>query len=684
MKFPAIAQLDRRDFESAWSECWQVRVKRAPSVWAVESYRLPISSPVSTGDASEAFSYELFPHCVEPADCADDPNIRKIVLWFAIREGKTLGICMPILGRMVTDAPGNGYSVHPTDDDVARFSEGDLEPMIGACLESYFVERKSRIAGRTVNFKAYRGGWIRIVNAGSLTKFSGTSVKVLLLHELDRLNREAIYKAFGRTTGYKDAIIVEESSGTNAPIVKENGDLEYRSNIHASYDEGDQRKWFCTCRECGCLRWLKYEQIREVETPQGTRHRYFCEACDYAHTPAEWRKMAAGGLWFPTAGLSEDQQRDIRANWRKAKPKKRNVASFWRNGCASLLPPAKGYRDKLHEFYEQEKDSNITPEARKIWVQEHRAELWSPILEGEPPPPWRPLFDRRETYNDGKGGLVVPSRCLIITGGIDVQINRLELVWMGTGRGNETWSLDYVILHGDPQENEVWDALDKELDRQFTREDGATMAATMAFIDTAKWPDRVWKFLTRKPRSNIRACRGSPKRPHPIVASLFQPLASSKMRIATMEKTVVVRGHWIGGDSATEWIYSRLIKEPEGAELPDGWHHFGMHCDENYFGQLTSEKVFIEDDGERRYEHVGPCRNEVHDCHKYALGAFRFRSERRWDFDAIERNLAEQAKAKNESQNNSGIISPAKATAPKPAALVSRHAALVSRLNPWG
>lgn len=657
----------------------KLRVKRKPSAWALRERKLPISSPVSTGDSTAPFTHDLFPHCVEPMDCADDERIRKIVLWFAIREGKTLSICLNILGRMVTDTGGNAYSIHPIESDVARFSEGDLEPMIEACLQGYFVEKKSRDSGRTIDFKKYRGGWVRIVNAGSVSKFSGTSVKVILLHELDRLNRDAIYKAFGRTTGYRDAIIVEESSGTLSATLNEDGSKKYRSNIEASYDEGDKRKWFCSCRECGALQWLKYEQIREVDTAEGIRHHYFCEQCEAPHTPEQWREMAAGGKWYPTAGLTTEEKKDISNNWTKAKPKRRNVASFWKNGAASLLPPAKGYNDKLHEFFEQERDSNTTPEARKIWVQEHRAELWSAALEGEAPPDWKPLFKRRENYNDGAGKIVIPNRCLLLFAGIDVQKYWLEIGWIGFGRRDETWCIDRTILSGHVDKDQVWNDLEEELERRFDHEGGASVQKTMAFIDCAKWPDRVYKWLKRKsPRTTIRACRGSNVRPHPVVNANFTFLASSKIIIATGEAKVNLRGHWIGGDEASDWIYGRLAEPPPppGKEPPEGWHHFGMHCNEDYFEQLTSERALIEDDGSRRYEHVGPARNEVHDIHKYTLGAFR---RQNWNWNLIEAQLlarAAEERAQPEAREHH-------APSPVTPAPVARHSAIVSVPSAW-
>jgi phage terminase large subunit GpA-like protein len=114
---------------------------------------------------------------------------------------------------------------------------------------------------RTVGFKKFIGGWLRIVSAGSITKFRGTAVKVILLHDLDALDKESVFKALGRATGFANAIKILESTCTLAPSIDANGATVYNSNIHEIHDQGDKRKWFCPCRKCDHLQWMKYERL---------------------------------------------------------------------------------------------------------------------------------------------------------------------------------------------------------------------------------------------------------------------------------------------------------------------------------------------------------------------------------------------------------------------------------------
>lgn len=594
------------------------------------------------------YDHAIMPHCVEPMDAADDPSIRKIVLWFAIREGKTNSVCANILGRTVTDAPANVYSVHPTDDNAAAFSNGDVEPMIQACLEGYFVEKKSRDTGRTIEFKKFKGGWIRIVTANALDKFRGTSVGVLFLHELDALNPEAIFKAIGRTTGFQNAIIVMESSGTLAAEYTPEGKKVYRSNIEEAYDQGDQRKWFCPCRKCGFLQTTKYEQIKY---PNGKPEKayYLCEACDKDHNPREWRKLAGSGVWFPTAGLSNVQLGDISGNARYATPLDPSVRSYWRNGFASLLPHSAAFRSKLHQFVVEGESAQRTSVAKMIWMQEVKAELWSPESEGEAPPAWKPIFERRESY-----GLIVPHGGLFLTCFVDLQKYRLEIGWRAWGRNEESWGMDHHVIDGYIGDASTWRELRfylakkwevkvKQLNGEMAT---ASMALGMGFVDGSKWPDQAYKFfqeLARDPMpgvtGHLRASKGFGMHGHPIVTR----------KMMTVGKTL--KGHHIGTWEAKDRIYERLrmkggdVKVPENNTLltraadvqseggalvtgdkREGIMHFNERYSEDYFRQLTVEQVnvVIEKGQEvRKYENKGGARNEALDIEVGCLAAYR-------------------------------------------------------------
>ena len=52
---------------------------------------------------------------------------------------------------------------------------------------------------------------------------------------------------------------------------------------------------------------------------------------------------------------------------------------------------------------------------------------------------------------------------VLITAGVDVQDDRLEVELVGWGRDEESWSVDYRTLYGDPSSPGVWGELDAYL-----------------------------------------------------------------------------------------------------------------------------------------------------------------------------------------------------------------------------
>lgn len=603
---------------------------------------MPMGGPISGGD-NRRYDPSFSPHCIEPEDSADDPSVRVIVLWWAIREMKT-SICLNIAGRTVTDDPGGIFSVHPTDNDVAKFSEDDVEPMIELCpaLTDKFVKKKSRDSGRTVDFKKFQGGSLRIVSYGSVTKFRGSTVKVLLLHEVDSLSDartaflESLYKAMGRTQGLSDAIIVMESTGTSAPKEDEHGKKHYNSVIHEHYEKGDMRKWFCACQSCGHLQWLKYAQL---QWPVGhmEQARYHCEVCDHPHNETEWRKMAREGKWYPTAGLLEEQLDNIAETWPLARAKQPEVRSYWRNGFNSLLPKSKGYTTKLHQFVAEGEAAKSSMESLKTWTNEIAAELWDPNTQGETPPEWKPLKDRAESYSTLER-IIIPKGALILCAGADVHPNRIEMTWIAFGRGEESWVIDHQVFDGNIQDHSpgcVWEQLRKELQRQFLHELGGKLSLDVGMVDAGHGADDVLKFLQTIPMAGrLRACKGSSVHPFPVVSGYGQ-IVKGKRGKATLF------GHFVGTHDVKDRLYERLRMVPDqNRPTPEGWVHFGERLPESYYEQLTAERArihFGKSGEEKLYENTERKRNETLDCFVYAYASFRRKLV--WDFDAREESL---------------------------------------------
>jgi phage terminase large subunit GpA-like protein len=656
----------RAAFLEDWEADFAPRVKRSVNQCAIECRIVGAgTSPLAPHDIPYARTAHLFPHLPRVMDSVDEPGIRIVAYWGARRDGKT-DLSKNIIIRTVLDDPGNIYDIHPREDDAALYSEQEIEPLIELCMPRYFVPKKSRDSGRTIEFKKFKGGYIRIFSAESSTKFHGTSVPVVLIHELDKTKKESIEKAFGRTTGFPNAIIYVESTGTfAAEINAKTGEKIYRSNIESVYDMGDKQNWFCQCRACGLLQRLYYEQIQPLKD-KPEKAFYLCARCGADHDARQWRDMAAGGDWFPTAGLSETQLKDIEHTHHLATPLDSTVRSFWRNCYASLLPHHEAYESKLHEFLALGQAAmKGTIEKRIIWTQEDKAELWNPEGEGETPPAWKPIFDRREEY-----GLTVPQQGLFLTAFVDVHLNRLETGWRVFGREEESWGMDHTVTAGNVHSRETWRALALELTRPWKHASGKEIRLGMAFIDGGKWPDEVYNFFVmiaaflngqhplhmqaleffkdispaciQQLSGHVRAAKGMGQHGHAIVNRKMQTVGK------------VLKGHHVGTWGAKDRIYERLRLENNtntgadstlhsigaGTNSLPGFMHYNKRYQEEFFQQLTCEQVtiaFLGGEEVRKYDNPKRLRNEALDIEVGCLAALHLHTQ---NFDALAEQLA--------------------------------------------
>lgn len=216
------------------------------------------------------------------------------------------------------------------------------------------------------------------------------------------------------------------------------------------------------------------------------------------------------------------------------------------------------------------------------------------------------LMARREDYGD-----VAPEGVVVITAGVDVQGDRLEVEIVGWGLNNQSWGLGKTILHGDPTGNKVWDALDDFLIAPVKHATLGQMEIITTCIDASYLTTHVGLFCRPRWGRRIYAIRG-----------VGGPGKSIwKQRPGKLKKTNL-NFFWVGVDQAKETIYSNLrVTDPETG----GYCHFNMFYDAEHFDQLTSEEVtttYSKGRPARVWKlKTGKKRNEALDIRVYALAA---------------------------------------------------------------
>jgi phage terminase large subunit GpA-like protein len=189
---------------------------------------------------------------------------------------------------------------------------------------------------------------------------------------------------------------------------------------------------------------------------------------------------------------------------------------------------------------------------------------------------------------------------------VDVQGNRIEVEVTAWGRDEESWKMEYQVFQGDPAQLNVWKDLDSYIEKTFLHESGIPLRIAVTCVDTGGHHTQMaYNFVKARERQGIYGIKGANKSGEPI----WPKRASKKNKGG-------INLYMIGTDGAKDLIYGRLkITEPG-----PGYMHFPLQYDQEYFRQLTSEKVIYEK-GARKWILKPGIRNEALDLNVYGVAA---------------------------------------------------------------
>jgi phage terminase large subunit GpA-like protein len=200
----------------------------------------------------------------------------------------------------------------------------------------------------------------------------------------------------------------------------------------------------------------------------------------------------------------------------------------------------------------------------------------------------------------------VPSGVGVLTAGVDVQGDRIEVHVWGWGERKESWFIDRSVILSDPGKDETWTELAATLQTRYRTVGGGTVPVTRVAIDTGHMADHVFKFVRTAPRYGLTVI----------------PVKGSSIPTARLwEKTKRVIS--VGTNDAKNIVASRLKTTVAGIPGP-GFIHLPDNISLDMLDQLTAEKPFIEYIKGRKvkvWKNPKKERNEALDCLVYAMVA---------------------------------------------------------------
>ena len=504
-------------------------------------------------------------------DACSDPQIQEVVVMAGAQLGKTEAI-LNIIGYHIHQNPCPILVLQPTLEMAQAFSKDRIASGLlrsTPVLKDKVKDPRARDSGNTTLHKVFAGGAVTIVGANSPAGLASRPIRIVLCDEVDRYPTSAgtegdpIQLARKRSATYFNRKIIMVSTPTNKGA----------SRIEDAFEKSDQRQYHVPCKHCESHQVLKWSNVR-WEDDQPDSAKYMCEHCGTLWNEADRVWAIRNGEWIaqkPFAG----------------------TAGFAINGLNSPWTPlADGVRDFL--------SVKRNPEQLRVWTNTYLGETWEDA--GEQIDDFE-LADRREEM------LSVPDEVMVLTAGVDVQDNRLEMTVQGWGKDDESYVLDHITLYGDPSTPHLWNDLDTQLNKQYETESGRTLMIRAAAVDSGgHFTNSVYAYCKKNQGRRIFAIKG--------VGGDGKPIAGRPSKNNTVKCPLFP----IGVDTVKDLIFARLrIQEPGS-----GYVHFNDILQDEYFRQLTAEKAvtrFHRGFKKRVFEKVRP-RNEALDCMVYSIAAY--------------------------------------------------------------
>jgi len=570
------------------------------------------------------------PYQREPQEAFRDPSVIATVLMWASRLGKT-EICINGIGYVIDHDPQGMLVVYPTEDSAEKWSKKFFTPMSldTPAVGSKLAPNKGRDGGNTIQSKSFIGGNISVIGANSPSKFRQIQAPFVYCDEIDAMEEgdegDPVELAFVRAKNYRNSIKILSSTPT----------IKGFSRIETWYERTDQRNWFVPCAFCGHAWVIMWKDVDFTERGTVRGPYVICPECGHAHDDAARQSIVRAGEWRPTAEFN-------------------GYRGYWLNGLNTLFPAGKGYISRLHEIvtdFQSAKRSGT--ESMKTFVNTTLCETWEE--EGEQVSD-DALMGRREKYL-----AAVPRGGLLLTAGVDTQPDRLELEVVAWGAGEESWSVDYRVIFGDPDLPEgtpgsPWTELAEIKRETFVHEAGFDLFVDHVCVDSGGHnTSAVYDFCKKHRGQRFFAVKGVGGEDKPIVGSPQRKKFRKKNRRP-------VDLYLVGVDQAKDVIYSRLQREEPGP----GYCHFPLSRDAPYFKQLAAEKKitkYIRGFRKREWTKPEGRRNEALDCRVYAYAAMVLAAPR---FDKIAYRLfgkdrpteAVKREPEPEETNGSGAVAP--------------------------
>ncbi|MBP5957003.1 phage terminase large subunit family protein [Pseudomonas anatoliensis] len=578
--------------------------------WADEYMRIPRD----TGAAEPGrYRTSRTPYAREPMRCLSPAHRSKRVVTMVASQLMKTQIALNWIGGLIHMAPSNILTLLPSLGLAKRVSS-----RIGKTIKATPVLRGRIATGRdavnTMDTKEFEGGSLYVTTAGSAANLSELSARYIYGDEIDRWEVDIGEEG--------DPIELAETRastfGRNAKFYfSSSPTIKGASRIADLFEGSDQRHYYVPCPDCGFMQVLEWERLHYSEDLSAVHYECAGSDCDVLIEEHHKGEMLAKGVWRAHAE-GDGETVGFHLNALYSPPGWMDWRTLAMQFEKAKVAQNKGDLEPMQVFY--------NTRLAKVWDSAQEQTKAEVLI----------ARARLETYTLG----AMPAGSLMLTGAVDVQANRLELMVMGFGIGMERWVVDHQIIWGDPADERTWAVLDEKLKARYRHPCGVDLAILATGVDSGgHHTDEVYHFCRVRRWRNVFAIKGASKPGRPVIAQ------RPSMVDVTWKGQTERNGAelwFVGTDTAKDWIYNRY-PFPDGP----GCLHFANDLPDEFFAQCVAErKVARYVRGHKRIEWVkGKAeRNEALDLMVYCLAMAHYLGINRYqehDWERVRQSLAQ-------------------------------------------
>ena len=521
-----------------------------------------------------------------------DPEVEVIVFVKCTQVGGTEAI-LNMIGYLICQDPGPTMVVYPTEKLANFTSENRIEPMILVSdkLNDRYLERISKTIELHFTSMILSLAW-----ANSPTQLASKPTRYIFLDETDKYPKSSkkeadpISLARERTKTFPNKKICMASTPTytDGPIWQE-------------FQAADRKlKYYMPCPHCGEYIEFKFKNLKfKTDSPEEAflSAEYICQCCGNVITDGEKVNMLRFGEW---------------REFEKEKSKSKLTTGFHIN---AMYSPWIRFGDVAKEFISSKLKSN---EALQNFINSW---LGEPYEHTEIKLDYEKVLDKNQLKNEL---MEVPEGVLLITGGVDIQKDRIYYTVTAFGEGVTSYNIDHGFC-------ETWDQLTNVMNNIYLDKNGKRYCVNLVAIDSGYNAEDTYTYCYFNSEWAV-SVKGSSK-----------PLGDSKFKLTLLDKVNKIYNgiklYLVDTAKYKDNIAMRL-KRPAGI----GAFNLYNGCDEEYVKQITSEEKIVRKEGNKIIEEwktkTSHADNHYLDCEVYAMLAADLLGIRYMKLDKIENQNA--------------------------------------------